>query len=545
MTVVTRFAPSPTGSLHVGGARTALFCLLHARKHDGRFLLRIEDTDRARSTEESTRGILRDLEWLGLLWDEGPGKDLGRGPYFQSQRLDRYTALLEELQERGVVYEAWDSREELMSMRAEAQAEKRDFRYRQRQVSPDQVAAYKAEGRVPVLRLKAPDHDVHVHDEVLGQVTVTVDHLEDIVVRKADGFPTYHFAVVVDDHDMLVSQIMRGQEHLMNTPKHLGLMEVLGWEPPKFGHLPLIFNPDNSKMSKRDKAKAARAAMRAAKTERGAGDWAWLAEDSGVPVESLERFAKKKSDDIPTAEAIAACLDVELPMIEVLDFWKGGFVPEAVVNYLALLGWNPGAEADGTEREIFSLDELIERWDLGRIGKTNAKFDVTKLRWMNGEHLRNAPWEVVSQHLNRWFEVVTSPLQQLPEPKLREIFELFAPRVHTFVELEQATGWLRTAPNEYDSKAVKKWLLKGGGADNLQAVRAVIASADWTLDGLEAAVKGFAETRGVGLGKVAQPLRVAISGSAATPGLWECLGLLERDDVLARIDRLLRHLAAL
>lgn len=533
---VTRFAPSPTGSLHVGGARTALFCLLHARKEGGVFLLRIEDTDQARSTEESTRGILRDLRWLGLEWDEGPEKDRGHGPYFQSQRLHLYEAAFDKLIQSGHVYEAWDTREELIAMREQAQRDKVDFVYKRRPVTPEQVAAYKAEGRVPVLRLVAPDHDVRVMDEVLGPVLVTADQLEDIVVRKADGFPTYHFAVVIDDAHMEVTQILRGSEHLRNTHKHIGLMEALGYEPPKFGHLPLIFSMSGSKMSKRDKAKAARAGARQAHKERGAKDYGWLAEQTGIDAYHLQRFMKKKTDDVPTAQAIAEVLGLDLPMIEVMDFRKGGFVPEAVVNFLALLGWNPGPEADGTEREIFTVDELVERWDLSRVGKTSAKFDVDKLRWMNGEYLKSLPDAVLEQHLQSWAEVVHSELMGQDKARRDAIVALYKPRAATFVELEEAARWFWTRPADYDAKAVKKWIRKGGGLERLARVRGVLETVAWTEPALEEGLKAFAAEEDVGLGKVAQPLRVALSGAAATPGLFECLVLFERDEVLARID---------
>ncbi|MFK7931494.1 MAG: glutamate--tRNA ligase [Myxococcota bacterium] len=537
MTVVTRFAPSPTGSLHVGGARTALYCLLHARKHDGRFLLRIEDTDQARSTEESTQGILRDLRWLGLEWDEGPDKDLGRGPYFQSQRLPIYQGYLDRLMASGHAYEAWDSREELQAMRELARAEKRDFRYRRADVSDAQVQAYRAEGRVPVLRLAAPDHDVQVLDVVQGTVTLAAEQLEDIVIRKADGFPTYHFAVVIDDQHMEVTQILRGKEHLMNAPKHLGIMEALGWSPPKFGHLPLIFNPGGTKMSKRDKAKAAREGARIARDAGSHTGWGWLATSTSLDEAELTRFMKKKNDEIPTAEAIAEGLDLDLPMIEVMDFWKAGYLPEALNNYLALLGWNPGPEADtGEERELFTLDELIARWDLSRVGKSSARFDPDKLRWMNGEYLRSLSDERIEHHYQSWLSVCESELSGL-EPELRKrIFALYRPRAHTFAELEAGARWLWTRPTSYDAKAVKKWIIKGDGWARLPDLAALLATAEWTEAGLESAFTSHAEAVGVGMGKLAQPLRVALSGSAATPGLFECLVLFSRAEVLARIE---------
>jgi glutamyl/glutaminyl-tRNA synthetase len=543
MSTVTRFAPSPTGSLHVGGARTALYCLLHARRHGGRFLLRIEDTDRARSTDAATVGILRDLAWLGLEWDEGPGKDAGNGPYFQSERLaiyDRYFALL---LASGAAYEAWESPDELASLRA---ASKDGLRYRRGDTvpapTPEQIAAYRAEGRVPVVRLVAPDEGVTVDDVVLGPVSQTRDELEDIVIRKADGYPTYHFGVVIDDHLMGVTLVMRGQEHLLNTPKHLGLYRALGWEPPVHGHLPLIFNPQGSKMSKRDKARVARAAARQAVDAAG-GDVAALAARCGLSTPDLTAFLDKQTDSIPVSEAIAAALGVDLPMIEVMDFRKAGYLPEALNNYLALLGWNPGPDPEtGEEREIFSLDELAARWDLARVGKTPARFDPDKLRWMNAEYLRTLPDDALSVRLEQWFEVARSELPTLPRRLRRAVITLYRPRASTLAELEASARWMWHPPTTYDDKAVKKWILKGDGLALLRAARAALADCAWTEPDLESAITAMVEARGAKLGAVAQPIRVALSGGAATPGLWEVLHALDRADVLARIDRCLAAL---
>lgn len=542
MSVVNRFAPSPTGSLHVGGARTALYCLLHARHHGGRFLLRIEDTDRARSTEAATVGILRDLAWLGLEWDEGPGKDGGRGPYFQSERLPVYGRYVSELLDADHAYEAWDSREELEAMRATAVATKQDFRYRRRALDPATVRAYREAGREPVVRMQAPTDDITVNDLVLGPVTTTAEHLEDFVIRKADGYPTYHFGVVVDDHLMGVTLVMRGQEHLLNTPKHLALYRALGWDPPAHAHLPLIFNPQGSKMSKRDKARVARAAARRALDE-GGGDLAALAARVGLPEQELSDFLGKKHDSVATSQAVADGLGLELPMIEVMDFRRAGYLPEALNNYLALLGWNPGPDVEtGEEREIFSLDELVARWDLSRVGKTPARFDPDKLRWMNGEYLRSLPDDVLSVRLEQYYEVAPSELPSLPRRLRRAVITLYRPRASTLAELEQAARWMWHPPTAYDDKAVKKWILKGDGLGCLRAARAVLADCPWTEADLEAALTELAQARGVKLGAIAQPIRVALSGAAATPGLWEVLHALDRGDVLDRLDRCLATL---
>ncbi len=536
----TRFAPSPTGSLHVGGARTALYCLLWARVTGGKYILRIEDTDRRRSTEESTNGILADLAWLGLDWDEGPGVGGDVGPYFQSERLDLYNPYVEQLLASGHAYEAWETSEELTAMRLAAQKEKRTFRYRRPELSDAQVQAYRDEGRTPVVRLVAPAHDVTVSDRVLGEVTVVTQELDDIVIRKADGFPTYHFAVVVDDHLMGVDLILRGQEHLMNTHKHAGAFEALDWSPVETGHLPLIFNPTGSKMSKRDKAKAARAGARLMGKAMGPG-WDWLSERTGIDEAELGRFMKKKNDGVQMAQAIAAATDTELPMIEVIDFRKAGYVPEALNNYLALLGWSPG-----DDRQILSMDELIAAFDISRITKTPARFDPDKLRWVNGEYLRGLLDDAQVMHrMDQWLEVVDSPLANLSPERRLELFQMYRQRVHTFGEFERAASYFFAAPTAYDAKAVKKHITKGGGAERLPLIHNALADVGrWEVDSLEAALNQLVETTGAKLGKFAQPIRIAVSGAAVTPSIYEVLAYLGRDETLARLKACEAHFAA-
>ena len=536
MSAVTRFAPSPTGSLHVGGARTALYCLLHARHAGGRFILRIEDTDQARSSDESMRGILRDMEWLGLDWDEGPGRDGGHGPYRQSQRLPLYNDVIQRLIDAGHAYEAWESREELTAFRAAARAAKQDFHYRRRPVSDEDVARYRAEGRVPVIRMAAPPHDVTVTDRILGEVTLEEHALDDVVIREADCFPTHHLAVVVNPHHMGVTQVLRGQEHLMNTHKHLGLMEALGWDAPAFGHMPIIFNPGGSKMSKRDKAKAARASARLARDTGGHTGWGWLAEQTGLDEGELTRFMKKKHDDIHMAEAIAAALGVQLPMIEVMDFRRGGYLPEALNNYLALLGWSPG-----DDREILSMDELVEAFTLERVNKTAARFDLEKLRWMNGEYLRSVSDQRLRLRLGQWLEVADTALAGLDEGRRWTLVQLYRARVSSLSEIEEQGWFFLRRPTSWDAKAAKKHLLKGGGLDNLAAARAVLADAPWEIEALEASLGALADARGLRMGKVAQPVRVAVAGQAASPGIGDTLAFLGRDEVLARVDACLGH----
>jgi len=497
----------------------------------------------ARSTDESRRGILRDLRWLNLFWDEGPDlEDEGAfGPYLQSQRLEIYTRYFDQLTASGHAYQAWETREELNAMRKAAREASGNFRYRRIPYSDEQIAQFKAEGRIPVLRLKNPEHDFEIQDDVLGPVTIAKDDLDDIVIRKADGFPTYHFAVVIDDFHMRITHVLRGQEHLMNTPKHLGLYEALSWSPPRFGHLPLIFNPEGTKMGKRDKAKAARAAARREQQNRAAqgqseAGWDWLAAAIGVPTEDVKAFMKKKSDSVGIAEQIASHLGVDLPMIDVMDFRKGGFIPEALVNYLALLGWSPG-----DDRELMSMEEMCDLFTIERVGKTAARFDVDKLRWMNGEYMRSLSLDALTARLEEYLEVVDSPLRNVDVAFRIRWLELMRKRAPTFKAMENASGFFFARPSGYDKKAVKKHLLKGDGLANLATLRSGLASIlEWNESSIEEAFQAIVEHQGLGLGKLAQPARVAVSGSSVTPPIYETLAFMDHRDVIDRFDQCLK-----
>ena len=541
---VTRFAPSPTGSLHVGGARTALYCYLWAQRTQGRFILRIEDTDRARSTEESTQGIVRDLRWLGLTWDEGPEVGGERGPYFQSERLHLYQKYVDQLLAEGAAYRAWDTPEELRAMRQEAEARKETFRYQRSDPSAESLARYQEEARVPVIRFSMPRESITLNDSILGPVTVTPDHLDDLVIQKADGFPTYHFAVVVDDHHMQVTQVLRGQEHLTNTHKHQALYAALDWPMPSAGHMPLIFNLQGGKMSKREKAKAARAMAReAAKEHSSGGGWAWLADAVGFSEEEVRLFMKKKRDSIAIAEAIAKTLGETLPLIDVMDFRAGGYLPEAILNYLALLGWRAREEGEGEgDREFFTLEELVEQFDLSRIKKTAARFDPTKLAWMNGEYIKSRPMERLLVCLDSWLEVVDSPLARLATEEREAVLNLYQSRVQTFRDLEDQTQFLFEAPSTYGPpKAIRK-SFKNDGIQRLQEARTALAGAPWNDAALEDTIQALAQSKDQGLGAYAQPLRVALTGTSVSPPLFQTLTLLSQQEVLSRIDRALEAL---
>jgi glutamyl/glutaminyl-tRNA synthetase len=525
--VRTRFAPSPTGSLHVGGARTALYNLLFARQSGGVFVLRIEDTDQVRSTEEASQGIVRDMRWLGLHWDEGPGRDHPQyGPYHQSQRLELYHRYARQLMEMGRAYEAWETTDELDTERAEAQAAQEDYRYRRRPYTDEQLERFRDEGRKPVIRFASPSRSSTVTDDILGDVTIEEGDLDDFVIVKADGFPTYHFAVVVDDHLMDISHIMRGQEHLSNTHKHLALYEAFGWPPPRHGHLPTILSPDgDGKMSKRQKAKAARAA---AKKQTQGNGWAWLAERTLLPVEYVTDFIAGKTDNSSTAQRIADALHIVLPMIEVMDFRKAGYLPEAVLNYLALVGWSPG-----DDREILTLQEMIDSFSTARVNKTAGRFDPEKLTWMNSEYMQRLPDEVLLERLEQWLEVTDSPIRALDEQGRRYLLAMYRKRAKCFADIEKMGAFLFKAPTSYDPKQVSKHLGTEGLARLAAARDALQAVSDWTPAALKAALEGAGE--GGGINKVAQPVRIALTGNGVGPEIDLSLAFLGKEEVLRRI----------
>lgn len=565
--VVTRFAPSPTGHLHIGGVRTALFCWAYARRHGGRFVLRIEDTDQKRSNEDAARGILEDLAWLGIAWDDGPefalpaaasggatigGDPRGVGPFNQSDRLPIYQRFLDRLVEAGLAYPAFETGEELGEMRAAAQARKETYRYRQRE-DYDRERAHAemrrrdASGEPYVLRFRMPDTPVHVTDAVLGEIEFDQQHTDDFVIRKADGFPTYHMAVVIDDELMGVTHILRGQEHLNNTPRHVALQQHLTHEDgtpfrtPVYAHMPLIFNPDGSKMSKRDKDKIVRKAV-LSEPEAQARSLAHISQTD------LDAWLADKTRQLPPASLLrlAAEFGLELPEIDVEDFRRSGYLPEALCNYLALLGWNPGLKNDdGTDLERFDKPFLCEHFALERIGKSNAKFDREKLLAFNQAAIAALPAEDFAAALHEWCERYDTGLLDA----LGERFALAAsaaqPRIKTLSQCREPIAFALAAAEEirFDDKAVAKALHKGepNGLAVLAEFRESLASIEpFEREQIEAAVKAFCESREIGMGKLAQPLRVAITGGNVSPGLGETLGLVGRDGALARIDRCLR-----
>lgn len=537
-TIRARFAPSPTGYLHVGGARSALFNWLYCRKHRGTFVLRIEDTDIQRNIEGAEQKLMEDLRWLGIDWDEGPEADGAFGPYRQSERLDRYKAAEEKLLASGGAYFAFDTPEELDAMRTAAEREKRGFKYPRPDPLPtaEDAARARAEGRPVVVRFKAPDEAITVHDEILGDVSFAAGQLDDLVIVKSNGWPTYHFAVVVDDAHMRITHVLRAQEHLMNTPKHVFIQRALGLPTPKFAHMPLVFNLDGTKMSKRDKHKVVRNGVRERiksglwKQDRAAG----IAECAAG---AFEKWLKKKADtelDLGQVSRLAAAAGVTMPEIDVHDFRAAGYLPEALANFIALIGWSPG-----DDREKLTFDEMIEAFSLERINKNAGRFDRDKLLAMNTDWCAGASADRLLDGFRDWAALSGSPMAGLDDATIARVLEACR-GFRNFADVEAKAGVLFVADEavEYDRKAVEKFLEKkdGQGRRKLeQLLPELEAVREWTGEVLDGVIKGFCEKHGVRLGDVAQPLRVAIAGRPVSPAIGLTLALLGKEKALRRI----------
>ena len=528
--VRTRFAPSPTGFLHVGGARTALFNWLYARKNGGQFVLRIEDTDQVRSTAESAAGILGDLQWLGLNWDFGPVPGAGKNEYFQSTRLDIYNQYLHNLIGRGLAYEAYETPQQLAAMRMAAEKAKKPFRYRQN------MPGRAARGEGPcVIRFAMPWEEIHFVDEILGDIRVAGDEHDDIVIRKSDGFPTYHFAVVVDDHLMGITHVLRAQEHLMNTPKHLGLYAALGWQPPRHAHMPLVFNMDNTKMSKRDKAKAARQALQLYARQKNDPDYAALAERVKTDRQAIVDFVGKKNDDTALAALLAGAIGVSLPEIDVQDFRRSGYMADALLNFIALIGWSPGEN-----REILTRAEMLQLFSLDTIGKTSGRFDRKKLQWMNGEYIRKASMDSLISAVQSFSKVTDYPLASAGESSLRQIIAMYQERMATFGEMAENSRFFFIDP-EIDRAAGEKFIVRNQGWRWLAQIHDILSAvASWDAASLAPAMEQII-AMGEKRGEAAQVLRVAVAGGAVSPPLLETILLLGREKTLSRVQKALQQ----
>lgn len=485
-TVRVRFAPSPTGYLHVGGARTALFNWLYARHHKGVFVLRIEDTDLARSTEEATQVILDALEFLGLDWDEGPNRGGDYGPYYQSERLDIYQEYAKKLMDLGRAYRCYCTPEELEQRRQEQIKAGKPTRYDQRcsQLTEAEIKAYEAEGRVPVIRFRALlEGETVVNDIIRGKVRFENTQIDDFVIYKSDGMPTYNFAVVVDDALMKITQVIRGEDHLSNTPKQIQIYEALGFSVPEFAHIPMILGPDKALLSKRHGATS------------------------------------------------------------VMQFHDEGYLADAMVNYLSLLGW--GYDDSQT---IFSKDDLIAKFSLERVSKNPAVFDLQKLEWMNGVYIRELSLEdFYDVALPFWKQVGFLPEEVTSEQKdyaMRILKELQS-RIKLVGDVVELAHYFFEDDYVYNEEVVQKILTKPVTKDVLTYVHEVVSSVP-VLD--EEHVKPLF-TEGlkkydIKMGELIQPIRVALTGTNISPGIYEVLELLGREKVLARIEQTLAMLEA-
>ncbi len=539
--VVTRFAPSPTGYLHIGGARTALFNWLYARRMGGTFILRIEDTDQKRNTPTAIRQVIDDLHWLGIEWDEGPEVGGPTGPYIQSQRRDIYDKYIKKLIDEQKAYWCFETPEELDVLRKEAEVQKKNFIYPRPRDFPDakDMEKARAEGQPVTVRFAVPqDKPIVVTDEVRGEVTFSPQDISDFIIQKSDGFPTYNFACVVDDYLMKVTHIIRGQEHLMNTPGQQELWKALGFgEPPKYAHMSVTISEGGGKLSKRERPKALRKAIKAKEDI----DTDKLAEAGNLSTDELESFIKGKTmPDMPSMDAMAKHLGVQLPEINIVDFFKSGYLPETMVNFLALLGWNPGGK-----REIMSAKELTECFDLSRLTKSNSLFDRQKLVAFNTEHIKLAGKEKLSCHFKDYLKTIESPVIKADDKQLGRILEL-CEGARTLADIERKSRFL-FIPNDqiqYDDKAVKKVMLKNDGLAALAIVRDKLAAMEqFNEQVIEDMLRSLAEERKVGLGKVAQPLRVALCGTTVSLPIFDSVQMLGKENTLKRIDNTLKIFA--
>lgn len=531
--VVTRFAPSPTGYLHVGGARTALFSWLFARRTGGKFILRIEDTDLKRNTPTATQQVIDDLRWLGIEWDEGPEVAGPNGPYFQSQRKDTYDKYVRKLIHEKKAYYCFDTADQLNQMRQEAETQKRGFIYERPQVFPTDEDAEKARAQgVPVtVRFAVPqDKPIVVDDAIRGQVSFAPAEFGDFIIQKSDGFPTYNFACVIDDELMGITHVIRGQEHLMNTPGQQALQQALGFRTPVYAHMSVTVSEGGGKLSKRERPKALRSAIKAdpnINLEK-------LAQIANLSLEEVSSFvAGKTTPDMPSVDAMADYLGIDLPEINVVDFFRSGYLPETMVNFLALLGWNPG-----DDREIMAIEELIARFDLSRLTKANSLFDRSKLLAFNTEHIHMTARDKLLGHFRNYLKAVNSPVVSADDALLARIIKI-CEGARTLAQIEQKSRFLFLTDDRirYDEGAVQKVLLKSDGLAVLKTVREKLAAMEpLTEQNIENMLRSLAQERQVGLAKIAQPLRVALCGTTISTPIFDSVEILGKEKTLTRID---------
>jgi glutamyl-tRNA synthetase len=463
MTITTRFAPSPTGYLHVGGARTALFSWLYARKHGGKFILRIEDTDLERSTQASIDAILEGMAWLGLDYDEGP--------FFQTHHFDRYKEIIQQLLAQGDAYYCYCSKEELEQLRTEQMANKEKPRYNGKCRSSGKLE----QDTEPVIRFKNPvDGVVVIHDLVKGDITVANKELDDLIIARADGTPTYNLTVVVDDMDMEVTHVIRGDDHVNNTPRQINILNALNSRLPKYAHLPMILGPDGARLSKRHGA------------------------------------------------------------VSVMQFRDEGYLPEALLNYLVRLGWSHG------DQEIFSMDEMVEFFELNDVNVSASTFNMEKLLWLNHQYIMNGDPAHIARHLS--WHMGQLGIDPTEGPHLVDVVKLLRERSKTLVEMAAASLYFYKEFDSYEEKAVKKNFTMGSDQVLARLHDELLAVIEWNAEKVHQVIVNLAEALGLNMGKVAQPLRVAICGSGVSPAIDLTLALLGREKTLSRIDNAINYI---
>ena len=463
MTVRTRFAPSPTGYLHVGGARTALFSWLYAKKTGGQFILRIEDTDRERSTEESVQAIFDGMEWLGLAHDEGP--------FFQTDRFPRYLDIIQQLLDQGDAYHCYCSAEEVEAMREEQRTNKQKPRYN----GKCRHLTKPVEGVSPVVRFKNPEQGSVVFDDLVrGEITTSNEELDDLIIARSDGTPTYNLTVVVDDLDMNMTHIIRGDDHINNTPRQINIMKALGAQSPKFAHVPMILGDDGARLSKRHGA------------------------------------------------------------VSVMQYRDDGFLPEALLNYLVRLGWSHG------DKELFSRDEMIELFDITDVNKTASAFNTEKLLWINQQYIMSSDPERLVAPLADQLTALGCDVDN--GPALIDIVKTQQERAKTLKEMAEKSLMFYQDYDEFDEKAAKK-NLKAAALAPLEMMLAKFEGlTDWSKEPLHQVILDTSEALELKLGKVAQPLRVALSGTSVSPAMDATLFLLGKQTCIKNIKRGIDHI---
>ncbi len=485
MNVRTRFAPSPTGYLHIGGVRTALFNWLLARRHGGQFILRIDDTDQQRHVEEAVALILDGFRWMGMDWDEGPEVGGLHGPYYQAQRGDIYRAAADALIASGHVYRDYSSEAERNAERAAAEAGKKAYRFRRKHITDEQLAQFQAEARPYALRFAVPaDRTITIHDLIKGNVEQKSSEIGDFVIVRPDGTPLYNFASVVDDAAMKITHVVRAEEHLANTFPQILMFEALNYQLPEFAHVPYVAAPGSKKkLSKRDGAVG------------------------------LDEFINK------------------------------GYLPEAMMNYLARLGWSLDASS-----EIFSRDQLVASFSLERVNSSPASHDPDKLFWLEGEWMKTLSMERKVNGVLPFLRkegLVAEPLDEAARTRIEAVIAALGDRLKVFSDILALGRYFFTDAVAHDPDAVKKRLRKDGVVNMLREVDDVLAAVEpYDVATLEPAVHAFAEARGLPMGQVVNPLRVAVTGQGVGPGLYDCLAILGRDKCRQRIAATLEMLSA-